>query len=160
MELAANIIAFLHLILVILVVSTPFLTNDTYILLFYCFMVFSIMFHWITNSDACILTLLEAKLRNKKSTQTFMSRLISPVYRISSMEVRLATVALFLFAFYKSRIWDKDKLYEVITFARLQYKIFMHNLNKNFSKESPVTSPNLPASLPTGPAPQLVPEQV
>jgi hypothetical protein len=43
MELAANIIAFLHLILVILVVSTPFLTNDTYILLFYCFMVFSII---------------------------------------------------------------------------------------------------------------------
>ena len=154
MELAANIIAFLHLILVILVVSTPFLTNDTYILLFYCFMVFSIMFHWITNNDACMLTLLESKLRNKKPTQTFMGRLISPVYRISSVEVRLATIALFLFAFYKSRIWDKAKLDEVITFAKLQYKIFMKNI-----KEIHAASQGHPASPPSEPAAQPVPAQ-
>ena len=155
MELAANIIAFLHLILVILVVSTPFLTNDTYILLFYCFMVFSIMFHWITNNDACMLTLIEAKLRNKKPTQTFMGRLISPVYRISSVEVRLATIALFLFAFYKSRIWDKAKLDEVITFAKLQYKIFMKNI-----KEIHAASPGRPASLQSELASQPVPAQI
>ena len=118
------------------------------------------MFHWITNNDGCILTLIEAKLRNKKSTQTFMGRLISPVYKISSTEVRLATLALFLFAFYKSRIWDKDKLYQVITFAKLHFKIGMKNLKKYLSKETPAASPDLPASLPTEPAPQLVLEQV
>ena len=102
MELLANIIALLHLILVIFVVSTPFVTDNPLILLFYSFIVFSIMFHWITNNDMCVLTLIESKLRNKKSNQTFMGRLISPVYRVSSLQIRLATLALFLFALYKS----------------------------------------------------------
>ena len=84
-----------------------------------------------------------------------MGRLISPVYRISSVEVRLATIALFLFAFYKSRIWDKAKLDEVITFAKLQYKIFMKNI-----KEIHAASPSRPASLQSELASQPVPAQI
>ena len=137
MEILANIIAFLHLVLVIFIVSTPFLIDNTFLLLFYSFIVFSIMFHWITNNDACVLTLIESKLRNKKSNQTFMGRLISPVYRISSTEIRLATLALFLFALYKSRIWDKEKLNEIITLANLKYMIFKKNMKQLFNTTVP-----------------------
>ena len=145
MELLANIIALLHLILVIFVVSTPFVTDNPLILLFYSFIVFSIMFHWITNNDACVLTLIESKLRNKKSNQTFMGRLISPVYRVSSLQIRLATLALFLFALYKSKIWDKDRLNEVITFANLQFLVFKKNINEMFSATAPAAEPDHPA---------------
>ena len=144
MELLANIIAFLHLILVIFVVSTPFVTDNTLILLFYSFIVFSIMFHWITNNDMCVLTLIESKLRNKKTNQTFMGRLISPVYKISSFEIRLATLALFLFALYKSKIWNKDRLNEVISFASLQFLVFKKSINKMFTETTPATEPAHP----------------
>ena len=148
MEITANIIAFLHLILVILVISTPFLTDNVLLLLFYCFMVFSIMFHWITSNDMCILTLLESKLRNKKTNQTFMGRLIGPVYNVSKFEVRMITLALFLFAFYKTHIWERDKLNEVIAFANLQFLIFKKNINKMFTGTGPAAEPNLPELLP------------
>jgi len=144
MEITANIIAFLHLILVILVISTPFLTDNILILLFYCFMVFSIMLHWITSNDMCILTLLESKLRNKKTNQTFMGRLIGPVYNVSKFEVRMITLALFLFALYKTHIWERDKLNEVIAFANLQFLVFKKNINKVFTGTSPAAGPNLP----------------
>lgn len=129
MEILANIIAFLHLLFVIFVVVTPFLTNDTLILLFYCFIVFSVMFHWITNNHGCVLTLIESKLRNKQPTQTFMGRLISPVYKISRLEVRLITLALFVFALYKSNIWNPDTFYKTINFFSFQFKIFMNTFN-------------------------------
>ena len=145
MELLANIIALLHLILVIFVVSTPFLTDNPFILLFYSFIVFSIMFHWFTNNDACVLTLIESKLRNKKSNETFMGKLISPVYKVSSFQIRLATLGLFLFALYKSRIWDKDRLNELIAFANLQFLVFKKNINEMFSETGPAAEPAHPA---------------
>jgi hypothetical protein len=153
MEILANIIAFLHLFFVIFVVVTPFITSNTavgsisaesgnttvssisaesgntLILLFYCFIVFSVMFHWITNNHGCVLTLIESKLRNKQPTQTFMGRLISPVYKISRLEVRLITLALFLYAFYKSHIWDPIVFYKTINLFSLQYKIFINKFN-------------------------------
>jgi hypothetical protein len=144
MEITANIIAFLHLILVILVISTPFLTDNLFILLFYCFMVFSIMLHWITSNDMCILTLIESKLRNKKTNQTFMGRLIGPVYNVSKFEVRIVTLALFLFALYKTHIWERDKLNEVIAFANLQFLIFKKNINKVFTGTGPAAEPAHP----------------
>ena len=144
MELLANIIALLHLILVIFVVSTPFLTDNPFILLFYSFIVFSIMFHWFTNNDACVLTLIESKLRNKKSNETFMGKLISPVYKVSSFQIRLATLALFLFALYKSRIWDKDRLNELIAFANLQFLVFKKNINEMFTGTGPAAEPAHP----------------
>ena len=107
-------------------------------------MVFSIMFHWITNNDSCMLTLLESKLRNKKSNETFMGRLISPVYKVSSFQIRLATLALFLFALYKSKIWDKDRLNELIALANIQFLVFKKNINKMFSETGPAAEPDLP----------------
>jgi hypothetical protein len=154
MEILANIIAFLHLLFVIFVVVTPFVTNDTLILLFYCFIVFSVMFHWITNNHGCVLTLIESKLRNKQPTQTFMGRLISPVYKISRLEVRLITLALFLYAFYKSDIWNPDTFYKTINLFSFQFKIFMNTFNGEHQ-----TPRALPTRLET-PAPMMPSEQM
>lgn len=147
MEILANIIAFLHLFFVIFVVVTPFVTNNTLILLFYCFIVFSVMFHWITNNHGCVLTLIESKLRNKQPTQTFMGRLISPVYKISRLEVRLITLAIFLYAFYKSRIWDPIIFYKTINLFSLQYKIFINKFNDQILP-AVSTPPVIPVQIP------------
>lgn len=137
MEILANVIAFLHLFFVIFVVVTPFITDDTLILLFYCFIVFSVMFHWITNNHGCVLTLIESKLRNKQATQTFMGRLISPVYKISRLEVRLITLALFIYAFYKSHIWDPTTFFKTINLFSLHYKIFLNKFNDQTLPDAP-----------------------
>lgn len=42
-----------------------------------------LMLHWVTNSDKCALTVLEAKLRGVNEDTSFMHHLVAPVYVIS-----------------------------------------------------------------------------
>lgn len=158
MEILANVIAFLHLIFVIFVVVTPFLTDDTLILLFYCFIVFSVMFHWITNNHGCVLTLIESKLRNKQPTQTFMGKLISPVYKISRLEVRLITLALFLYAFYKSHIWDPTTFFKTMNLFSLHYKIFLSKFNDQAQTSTFQETSYLPVPNELPPVEQMLPD--
>ena len=94
MSTSANIIAFIHLLFIIFIVTTPFVTDNPFILLYYCFILFFVMFHWYVNDDTCVLTIIEAKLRGKKDNETFMGKLIKPIYNISSNEIHY--FALFL----------------------------------------------------------------
>lgn len=51
----------------------------------------SLLTHWLTNNDTCALTVVEAIVRGAPSDQTFMHRLVSPVYKFNHETVYYAT---------------------------------------------------------------------
>lgn len=129
MNILANIIAFLHLLFIIFITTTPFVTDNPFMLLYYCFILFFVMVHWYLNNDTCVLTLLEAKLRGKKDNDTFMGRLIKPIYNISSKEIHYLGIILFLYAFLKIRIWEKERYHIIYRTIYVKYKLIYNKLN-------------------------------
>jgi len=142
MNIAANSIAILHLLFVIFITTTPFVTDNPFILLYYCFILFFVMLHWYLNNDTCVLTILEAKLRGKRDNETFMGRLIKPIYNVSSKEIQYVAIGLFIFALLKSRIWEKERYSTIYRTLYIKYKLisnkfysikYDHNSNKNIT---------------------------
>jgi len=123
MSTSANIIAFIHLLFIIFIVTTPFVTDNPLILLYYCFILFFVMFHWYLNDDTCVLTIIESKLRGKKDTETFMGKLIKPIYNITSNEIHYFALFLLVYTFIKTRIWEKEKYELVYTTLYVKYKL-------------------------------------
>jgi len=84
-EIQLKIITFAHILFVLFIVVTPF-TNSNYLLLLHSIMVPFIIFHWITNNNICVLTVLEKNIKknlykeNYKEEECFTCRLIEPVY--------------------------------------------------------------------------------
>jgi len=136
MNILANIISFLHLLFIIFVTCTPFITSNPVILLYYCFIIFFVAFHWYMNDDTCVLTIIESKLRGKKSTDTFMGQLLKPIYKVSETEIHLLTAGLFLIALYKSRIWESHVRELFIKISYYHFKIFYRNISNFFSPKS------------------------
>jgi hypothetical protein len=135
MNILANIISFLHLLFILFVTITPFVVNHPVGLLYYCFILFFLGIHWYTNDDTCVLTLIESKLRGKKSTDTFMGKLISPIYKISHVEIHIFTAFLFLFALYKSEVWKEETRDLIGKVMYFHFKIFKRNIGNFISPE-------------------------
>lgn len=57
--------------------------------------------HWICLNDTCALTMLEQYITGKKSNETFIGRIVNPVYNISNVEIQLLTFLLLCLAIYK-----------------------------------------------------------
>jgi hypothetical protein len=123
MNIAANIIAFLHLLIIIFITVTPFATSNPLVLIYYCYILFFIMLHWFTMNDTCVLTLIESKLRGKRSNDTFIGRLLKPVYNVSSKELHVLAIGLFVYALLKSQIWKKENYSLITNFFYVQWKI-------------------------------------
>lgn len=83
----ANIVFFIHLVLVIIIIFIPFSNSNCYLLYFIIFIPFIIL-HWLSNNDTCVLTLLEKKLRNantkEKEQECFTQKIISPVFTFTN----------------------------------------------------------------------------
>lgn len=109
MNIPANIISFLHLLVVLFVINVPLISNNPFVLMYYCFIVFFIMIHWQYNNDTCILTVIESKLRGKKDNDTYFGKLIKPIYNVSSQEIQYITLSLFAIAFIKIRFWETER---------------------------------------------------
>lgn len=99
-KLSLNLIRALHLLLVLYVILTPFLTKDKALLRTHILVVGSIIFHWKINNNTCFLTLMESKLRGKKSEDTFFGKLVSPVYDISEKEIRYGTYFILFYSIF------------------------------------------------------------
>ena len=81
------------------------------------------MLHWFTMNDTCVLTLIESKLRGKRDNQTFIGRLVKPVYNVSSKELHVLAIGLFIYALLKSRIWEKENYQMITNLFYVQWKI-------------------------------------
>jgi hypothetical protein len=130
MNIPANIIAFIHLLVIIFVISLPFATDNPFVLLYYCFIVFFIMIHWHYNNDTCILTVIETQLRGKKDKDTYFGKLMKPIYNVSSIEIHYLTLFLFTFAFLKTRYWEKNRFDYMINFVVDRVSIIYDRLIK------------------------------
>jgi hypothetical protein len=131
MNIPANIISFLHLLVVLFVINVPLLTDNPFILMYYCFIVFFIMIHWHYNNDTCILTVIESNLRGKKHNDTFMGKLIKPIYNVSSQEIQYIALSLFALAFLKIRFWEEDRFNYIYNILETKYYILYNNFIKN-----------------------------
>ena len=93
-----KVIQFLHLLLCLFVVLGPFIIKQKEILAFYIFIILFIMFHWVLANDTCALTLLEQFITGKPSNETFVGRLVKPVYNVTNKHIMAATVCLLVIA--------------------------------------------------------------
>jgi hypothetical protein len=76
-----KVIFFLHLIVVLMVVFVPFFGTPQ-LLSLYSLVVPFIFYHWAVNDDTCFLTQMEVLVTDKNKDETFMGRLIGPIYKM------------------------------------------------------------------------------
>lgn len=108
MTLASGVVWALHLALVAFMVLAPFSASRA-VLVAHLVLTPFLWLHWLLNSDACALTLLEQQLRGGvPATQTFMHALVSPVYRPSDAGVRALS-------------WAASVLLWLVTLARVRW---------------------------------------
>ena len=89
------------------------------------------MIHWHYNNDTCILTVIESNLRGKKHNDTFMGKLIKPIYSVSSQEIQYIALSLFALAFLKIRFWEEDRFNYIYNILETKYYILYNNFIKN-----------------------------
>jgi len=128
MNIPANIISFLHLLVILFIINVPLISNNPFVLMYYCFIVFFIMIHWHYNNDTCILTVIESKLRGKKDNDTYFGKLIKPIYNISSKEIQYVTLTLFTIAFLKIRFWEKEQFDYIYNTVGKKLLIIYYNM--------------------------------
>lgn len=81
MSAAASAIWVLHALFLAFVILTPFTSNES-LLFFHVLLVPLVWVHWLTNDDTCVLTTLEANARGVDAGDTFIQRVVGPVYTL------------------------------------------------------------------------------
>lgn len=82
MNIVADIIFILHILIFLFVLFVPFIGSDYLVLLNLVFMI-GILIHWICNNNICVLTVIEKSIRGTPhDTQTFFGKLFGGVYTI------------------------------------------------------------------------------
>ena len=89
-----HIIFGIHVALFITGVVLPFVANR-HLLIAYTILVPFLFFHWAMNDDTCALTQLEMAFTETPKEQTFMGRLIGPIYNVADDEAGKLTKGLF-----------------------------------------------------------------
>lgn len=104
--MSATIIKIIHLLIIAFITITPF-TNIPFLLERHIILVPFLWLHWITNNDTCSLTVLESYITDTKVTDTFIHKIIGPVYNISNTEIYICTFFLLCISYYKMMyIWN------------------------------------------------------
>lgn len=93
-----------HILLVLFTIIAPFIDRPG-ILLLHIVHIISLLTHWYFNNNSCCLTLLEKLITGKETADTFMHKLISPIYDISETSLNnivwVVTLSLLLMSSYK-----------------------------------------------------------
>lgn len=104
-----NIIFVIHLVFLLWILITPF-TNNRRQMEFYSMMIPFIFYHWSVNDDTCALTQAEMYMTGKHKQETFMGRVVGPIYKMEDNDVNRLTKTLFfvLWAFVQYRLGHFD----------------------------------------------------
>lgn len=97
MNCITNFIKLIHCIIVAMMLFVPF-SNNRILLSCYIMYVPFIVFHWILNDDTCALTLLECYLTGNSKEESFVGRLVGPVYNITNNHIYIITFVLYMIA--------------------------------------------------------------
>lgn len=82
-NIAADIVYIIHVLVVLFMVCAPFMGNNERFL--FILTVPFLFFHWIINDDTCALTMIECFLRGVPKDQSFLQRIVGPVYDPSTV---------------------------------------------------------------------------
>ena len=108
--LAATFVAIFHTLVVLFTLVAPF-TESTGLLVLHVTWCITLLIHWVHGSNACALTMMESKLRGLHCDETFMHRLISPIYDIKedllSKISYIVTIILMIYSVYKLYMSEK-----------------------------------------------------
>lgn len=99
-------IKFIHFAFIVYMVLTPIFAPESYLYLYIIIGPF-LYLHWATNNDVCALTVMEQLLTGKKSYETYIGRIIKPIYNVDSFDIKLVTLILWLIAVW--RLWSQYK---------------------------------------------------
>lgn len=94
-----NWVSVLHLLFVVVFVAVPFFVNNPFILCVHVLVGLGMIMHWIIRNDLCCLTLLEHKMFGTPIDQTYLQRLLGPVFSVDKKAVQWAAVFLILVSF-------------------------------------------------------------
>ena len=122
-NIVANIIKFIHIIILLFVISCPFikkchLTIDIMYIIFVPF----IVIHWIFNNDDCALTVLENYFRgnnlfDKNLNNNFMYNLVYPLFKLpvllNSNFIYFVIIVLYIIKVYNICINLKNNNYNI-----------------------------------------------
>ena len=115
-NILATFVMIFHLVLILFTILAPF-TNSIGTLVLHITWSLTLFLHWAASSNACSLTLLEAKLRGVAYTETFMHRLISPFYDIQegvlTRIIYIATILLMALSVYK--LYSSKKFNQILS---------------------------------------------
>jgi hypothetical protein len=100
-SIAVSFIRFIHLLFILFMILGPFIFNTKLSLLFYIMISIFTMLHWIVVNDTCALTLIEQFLTGRKSDDTFIGKIVKPVYNISNKQITKTTIFLLIIAIMK-----------------------------------------------------------
>lgn len=108
------IINIFHLIVIIFVLTAPFVFGcSPLILILHIVFCFSLMVHWYSNNDICCLSEFEAYVTGKDRVDTFSHSLIAPMYnfppQVWSQFCYILTGGLMVISIYKLVKCEKSK---------------------------------------------------
>jgi hypothetical protein len=87
-----------------------------------------LLLHWVTNNDICALTLLESKLTGVKDENTFVGRIVQPIYNAHLESKHYYWISIVLFAVtafrlhYQYDYWFIRFAIKIIFLALLAFK--------------------------------------
>ena len=108
-----NIIFTIHLFILLLGILIPLL-GEPRLLRAYSIVMVLIFFHWMTNDNTCILTHIESMITGVDEDDTFINRVISPIYKMDDKNF-IKTLFFLLWMLTQYRL------------GRLKIKEFTHN---------------------------------
>jgi hypothetical protein len=94
----------LHFILFLYIVCVPFLplnTSTEWLFQIYFYLAPFLLIHWFLEDDTCALTELESYLSGVPKTETFVGRILSPIFLISDKSITIFTILLYIIVLYK-----------------------------------------------------------
>lgn len=109
-SLSADIVRIIHILVIVFVLVAPFKSNDPNILAIHICICIGLLMHWVANTDGCVLTLLESKLRGKEEKSTFVHSILGPLFRIEETGFTKLTY----FVTITVLIISSKKLYELL----------------------------------------------
>lgn len=110
-----NLIFWIHLVFLIAILVVPF-TNNKLNLEFYSILIPFLFFHWSTNDDTCALTQAEIFLTGQNKEETFMHRVVSPIYKMEDNQINNLTKSLFFL------------LWGIVQYRLGRFDTFIHGL--------------------------------
>ena len=115
-----NVIFWIHLAFLIAILVVPF-TNDRRNLEFYSILIPFLFYHWSVNDDTCALTQMEMVVTGQQKEETFMHRVVSPIYKMEDNDVNNLTKTIFFF------------LWAVVQYRLGRFNVFIDDLRLMFS---------------------------